>query len=101
MKVGCAEKTPPSLIYFKDPRGFDDRRLLLALGKTLGAVSVNVHTGESLSVVIKHGHLPVLVFPPSITMHSVRFLCSLFFHDEFFPRASNYYKFIGGAQVSN
>jgi hypothetical protein len=43
----------------------------------------------------------VLVFPPSITVHSVRLLCSLFFHDEFFPRASDYYKFTGSAQVSN
>jgi len=101
MKVGARKKTRLSLIYFKDPRGFDDRRLFLALGKTLGAVSVDVHTGKSLSVVIKHGDLPVLVFPPSITMHSVRLLGSLFFHDEFFPRASDYYKFTGSAQVSN
>jgi hypothetical protein len=95
------KKTRLSLIYLKDPRGFDDRRLFLALRKTLGTVSVDVHTGEPLSVVIKHGHLPVLVFPPSITVHSVRLLGSLFFHDEFFPRASDYYKIMGGAQVSN
>ncbi|MGD0402025.1 MAG: hypothetical protein ABSB66_02415 [Candidatus Acidiferrales bacterium] len=71
------------------------------MGKTLGAVSVNVHTGEPLPVVVKHGHLPVLVFPPFIAMHAVRLLCSLLFHDEFFPEASDYYKIIGGAQVSN
>jgi hypothetical protein len=89
------------LIYLKNPGGFHNRGFLLALGKTLGAVAVNVHTGEPLSVMIKYRDLPVLVFSSSIAMHSVRLFCSFLFHDEFFPRASNYYKFIGDAQVSN
>ena len=92
---------PLRLVYLKDSRSFYDWGLLLALGKTLGAVAVNVHAGEPLPVVIKHRHLPVLVLASSIAMHAVRLLCSLFFHDEFFPRASNYYKFIEHAQVSN
>jgi hypothetical protein len=74
-----------TLIYLKNPGGFDDRGFLLALGKTLGAVAVDVHTGEPLSVVIKHRDLPVLVFSSSITMHSVRLFCSFLFHDEFPP----------------
>jgi hypothetical protein len=89
------------LIDFKNPSGLNNRGFFLSLGKTLGAVAVDVHTREPLSVVIKHGHLPVLVFPPSITVHSVRLLRSLLFHDEFFLRAPNYCKFIGDAQVTN
>jgi hypothetical protein len=89
------------LIYLKNPRSFYDRGFLLALGKALGAVAVYIHTGKPFAVVIKHRHLPVLMFPPSITMHSIRLLASLLFHGECFLRASDYYKFIGDAQVSN
>ena len=73
-----------SLIHLKDARGFDDRRFLLPLGKTLSALAVNVDTGESFAVMVKHSDLPVLVFPPSIMAHAIRLLCSLLFflHDE-------------------
>jgi hypothetical protein len=88
MKDGLrGRKRDLPLIYLKDPRGFDDRRLLLALGKTLSAIAIDVHTGKSFAVMVKHGDLPVLVFPSSITMHAVRLLCSLFFHGELFPSA--------------
>src|SRR6202167_5656859 len=73
-----------SLIHLKNPGGFDDRRFLLPLGKTLSAIAVNVDTGEYFTVMVKHGELPVLVFPPSIMAHAIRLLCSLLFflHDE-------------------
>jgi len=89
------------LIDFKNPRGFDDGGFFLSLGKTLGAVAVDVHAREPFSVVIKHGHLPVLVLPSSITVHTVRFLRSFLFHDEFFLGTSHYCKFTGDAQVTN
>jgi hypothetical protein len=92
-----------SLIHLKNPGGFDDRRFLLPLGKTLSALAVNVDTGESLAVMVKHGDLPVLVFPPSIMAHAIRLLCSLLFllHGEQALATPNYYKFRGGAQVTS
>ena len=92
-----------SLIHLKNPGGFDDRRFLLPLGKTLSALAVNVDTGESFAVMVKHGDLPVLVFPPSIMAHAIRLLCSLLFllHGEQALATPNYYKFRGGAQVTS
>jgi hypothetical protein len=101
MKSMWRGRNAAALIYLKNPCGFHYRGLLLALGETLGTVAVNIHTSESFAVVVKHGDLPVLMFPSSIAMHAIRFLCSLFFHGQFFPRASDYYKFIDTAQVSN
>jgi hypothetical protein len=92
-----------SLIHLKNPGGFDDRRFLLPLGKTLSAIAINVDTGESFTIVVKHGDLPVLVFPPSIMAHAIRLLCSLLFllHDERALASPNYCKFRGGAQVTS
>ena len=92
-----------SLIHLKDAGGFDDRRFLLPLGKTLSALAVNVDTGESFAVMVKHGDLPVLVFPPSIMAHAIRLLCSLLFllHDKQALASPNYCKFSGGAQVTS
>jgi hypothetical protein len=101
MKAMLRGRNAIALIYLKNPRGFDNRGLLLALSKTLGAVAVNVHTSESFTVMVKHGDLPVLVFASSIAMHAIRFLRSLFFHGQFFPSAPDYCKFIATAQVSN
>ena len=92
-----------SLIHLKNPGGFDDRRFLLPLGKTLSAIAINVDTGESFAIVVKHGDLQVLVFPPSIMAHAIRLLCSLLFllHDERALASPNYCKFRGGAQVTS
>ncbi len=92
------------LIYLKDSGGFNDRRFLLPLGKPLSAVAVNVNTGEPFAVMVKHGDLPVLVFPPSIMTHTAGLLCSLLFfllHDEQALASPNYCKFRDDAQVTS
>jgi len=85
-KPGALRIRNAHLIYLKNPGCFNDGRFFLALGETLGAVAVNVDTGEPFAVMVKHGDLPVLVFTPSVALHAARLLYSLFFHDGLFPQ---------------
>jgi hypothetical protein len=61
------------LIDFHNPRGFDDWGFLLTLSKFLRAITVDVDAGELFAVGIIHGDLPVVVFPPAVTLHAVCF----------------------------
>lgn len=49
------------LTDLQHPGGFHDRRLALPFGKFRRLLTVCVNAGESFSVLVKHGHLPVLV----------------------------------------
>ena len=50
----------------QDSSGFYDGRLTLPLGKFGGLFPVCIHAGKPFSVLVKHGHLPMLVFAPPI-----------------------------------
>jgi hypothetical protein len=51
-------KFPARLIDFKYPSGTHHRRFLLSLGKPNSFLSVDVHAGESFTVVVVDGDLP-------------------------------------------
>ena len=61
------------------PRGFYDGRLSLPLGEFGGLFPVRIHTSEPLAVLVKHSHLPVLVFPPPIFPKLGAFSCGFCF----------------------
>ena len=72
------------LIHFHDTGGFYHGRLLLALGEALGALAVDIHSGEFLPVVIVHCDLPVTMLPPLVFAERNTFLNALhfFFHSD-------------------
>jgi hypothetical protein len=63
----------------QDPRGLYDGRLPLPLGKFGGLFPVRIHACKPLSVLVKHSHLPVLVFPPPIFPKLGAFSCGFCF----------------------
>ena len=66
----------------KDAGGLYDRRLSLPLSKFGGLFPVRVHASKSLSVLVKHSHLPVFVLPPPIFPERSAFSCGFCFgHD--------------------
>jgi hypothetical protein len=90
------------LVDFEDASRLDDGRLLLALGKPLGALAVDINAGEFFAVVIVDGDLPVAMPAPTILVEAaglplpLRFL----FHDSItLEKWSDYRKFAGQAQV--
>jgi hypothetical protein len=70
---------PASLIHFEDASSFHDRRFLLARGKALGAIAIDIHSGKLLAIIVIHGYLPVAVFASAIPLHAVRLLCPSLF----------------------
>jgi hypothetical protein len=73
------------LIHFHDTGGFYHGRLLLALGEALGALAVDIHSGEFLPVVIIHCDLPVLVLAPAVAVKPAGF-ASLFLFQRTSPQ---------------
>ena len=61
------------------PRGFHDGRFALPLGKFGGLFPVRIHARKPLPVLVKHSHLPVLVFPPPIFPKLGAFSCGFCF----------------------
>jgi len=54
------------LAELNDASHFHDRRFLLPICKASSLFAVRVHASEPLTVIVKQGHLPVMVFPPCI-----------------------------------
>jgi hypothetical protein len=79
--AASASGPPARLIDFHDPRGFDDRRLLLALCKPRGALAINVHTGKFLAIAVIDGYLPMPVLASLVAVESAAFFRLLLFHD--------------------
>jgi len=50
----------------RDSGGFYDRRFPLPFGKTRGFVFIGVDAPELLSVSIRYGDQPVMMFPPAV-----------------------------------
>jgi len=73
------------LIHFHNTCGFYHGRLLLALGEALGALAVDIHSGEFLPVVIIHCDLPVLVLAPAVAVKPAGF-ASLFLFQRTSPQ---------------
>jgi hypothetical protein len=63
----------------QDSSRFYDGRLSLPLRKSSGLFPVRIYASESLPVLVKHSHLPVLVFPPSIFSELGAFPCGFGF----------------------
>jgi hypothetical protein len=61
------------------PRGLHDGRLPLPLGKFGGLFPVRIHARKPLPVLVKHSHLPVLVFSPPIFPKLGAFSCGFCF----------------------
>jgi hypothetical protein len=59
--------------------GFYDGRFTLPLGKFGGLFPVCIHAGKPFSVLVKHSHLPMLVFAPSIFSELGTFSCGFGF----------------------
>lgn len=85
LATGCRGKLAARLIHFRDASCLHDGRPLLALGKTLGAFTINVYTAELFTVVVIHGDLPMAVLASAVAVKpacAFAFcLRSLFFHD--------------------
>jgi hypothetical protein len=69
------------LVDFHKPRGFYDRGLLLPVREALGAIAIDIDAGELLTVVVVHGHLPVLMLSATILLYPADLFCRLFPHD--------------------
>jgi hypothetical protein len=81
------------LIDLEDTRCLHHRGLLLALGKALGAFTVDIDPGKLLAVVIIHGYLPVAVLATPILVQPSRPLCPFLFHDGLTLESLNTRKF--------
>jgi hypothetical protein len=63
----------------QNPCSLHDGRLSLPLGKFSGLFPVCIHSSKPLPVLVKHGHLPMLVFPPPILAKLGAFSCGFGF----------------------
>jgi hypothetical protein len=63
----------------QDPRGLYDGGLPLPLSKFRGLFPVGIYAGKPLSVLVKHGYLPVLVLSPPILPELGAFPCGFCF----------------------
>ena len=97
------ENLKARLIDFQDASGFHDRRFFLPCGKALGALAIDINTGEPLAVIVIDGHLPVMVFTPAVSAQPARFLWVwlIFFHDWRILKDSDYRKFAKSLQVAS
>jgi len=82
-----ASAGPPNweLINFHDSSGLDDRGFLLALGKLLGAITVNVNAGKFFAVGVVHGDLPVMVLATLVALHAAGLLELMLSHFRWVP----------------
>jgi hypothetical protein len=90
------------LVNFHDAGRLYDGRFLLAFGKPLGAIAINVHAGKLLTVVVIHGDLPVTMFASSVPVEPAGTFCFCLclLHDGMALDIRDYRKFDLGAQVA-
>ena len=62
-----------SLAHLQNAGGLDDRRFSLPFGEFRGFGAIGVNAGKSLAVLIKNGHLPVLVLSTPVFSELGRF----------------------------
>jgi hypothetical protein len=112
-----------ALVHFENARGPDHRGTFLACRKALGAIAIDINAGESFTVTIENGNLPVTMFAPLIAFEpgafasngvaadglALRLLRASFLHVTLplavgivviKPDLGNYRKFGGAAQVT-
>jgi hypothetical protein len=92
---------PISLVDFEDTGCLYDWRLLLAVGKALRAIAIDVNAGELLTIVVIDGDLPMAVLAAPIPVESASLLFLGFFHYGLSPQRGDYGKFGGPAQVAS